>query len=100
MKTTNRDVPHLREENPVRNLRHLLGQDLPPLLDRSGTNILPHYIVKLLVSVGHLILCISGEGNPRFEDANKILIHFSNIECSLKFTSSSVHEHVECGQTT
>ena len=50
--------------------------------------------------VGHLILCILWVGQSTNLRSDEIPIHFSNIAYSLKSTNSSVHEHVQCLQTT
>ena len=60
------------------------------------------YTVNSFIFVGHLILCISWVGQSMDLSSNDMLIHFNNIAytCNLKSTNSSVHEHVQCCQTT
>jgi len=57
-------------------------------------------IYCVLIFVGHLITCICEYDNPRIKDPNEILIHCSNIAYNMIFTNLSVHEHVQCRQTT
>jgi len=57
--------------------------------------------VKSFIFVGLLILCISWEGEYIWiQDPNEILLHLSNIAYNLKSAYLSVHEHVQCCQST